>query len=115
SLTAVTDFAKGAKLTQEQAQSLVNLGVEFAQGLQQKLETQIATEMDAQQAKWLADAKADPEIGGAKYDATLSDAQEAIAKCRPGLKALLDAFGIGNHPDVIHAFAFLGRAHKPDS
>jgi hypothetical protein len=114
-LTAVTEFAKGANFTQEQAQKLVDLGVGFADNLQKQLEGTIEKEVKAQREAWLTQAKADPEIGGAKYDESVKVAQEAIARCRPELKQLLDTFGIGNHPAVIQAFSFFGSKIRPDS
>ena len=60
---------------------------------------------------WLAEAKADPEIGGAAFDANVAVAVKAIeAFGSPGLKDLLNASGLGNHPEVIRFAAKAGKA-----
>jgi hypothetical protein len=114
-LKAVTEYAHKAGLNQEHAQELVNLGVGFAQTLQQQLEAQIAGEIAKQQAQWREAVKADPEIGGVKFERATKDAATALSFARPGFKALLDSLGIGDHPDVIHALALFGSRISPDS
>ncbi|OAN56931.1 hypothetical protein [Sphingobium sp. TCM1] len=67
----------------------------------------------AQQRKaWLDEAKADPEIGGGKWDATLHSAAKALdALGYPEgspFRAALTETGFGNHPEMIRAMAKVG-------
>lgn len=67
----------------------------------------------AQQRKaWLDEAKADPEIGGGKWDATLHAAGKALdALGYPEgspFRAVLTETGFGNHPEMIRAMAKVG-------
>ena len=59
---------------------------------------------------WEAEAKKDAEIGGAAFDATV---QSALAGLRafgsPGLTKALNDSGLGSHPEVIRAFAKVGK------
>jgi hypothetical protein len=65
---------------------------------------------------WADTAKKDPEIGGAKWDATVADAQRAIkALGTPELKDYLNASGGGNHPELIRVLAKAGALIKEDS
>lgn len=81
---------------------------------------------DKQEAAWLAEAKADPDIGGANWDASMKDVNRALAKFggplvkvgevqMPQVAALLGRAGLGNNRDVLKAFALVGRALKDDS
>lgn len=67
----------------------------------------------AQQRKaWLDEAKADPEIGDGKWDATLHSAAKALdALGYPEgspFRAALTETGFGNHPEMIRAMAKVG-------
>lgn len=67
-------------------------------------------------SKWADDAKADPEIGGAKWDGTVSAAVRAVNTLgSPALKEYLNATGGGNHPEVIRFMAKVGAMIKEDS
>lgn len=56
-------------------------------------------------------AKADPEIGGARYNENLSVAVKAVQKFGgPALQKVLNQYGVGAHPEMIRAFAKIGRA-----
>ena len=66
--------------------------------------------------KWADTAKADKDIGGAKWDGTVSDARRAIDKLgTPALKDFLNASGGGNHPELIRMFAKAGALIKEDN
>lgn len=78
----------------------------------------------AQDAKWQAELKADPEIGGAKFPGAMKDVTRALrhfggtptgdSKVSP-LAALIHRAGLGNHPVVLKAFAAVGRALADDT
>jgi hypothetical protein len=85
---------------------------------------QLDEALTAQDAKWAAELKADPEIGGPKFDGAMKDAARALARFggTPGegqkvapLAVLLHQAGLGNHPLVLRAFAAIGRSLKEDS
>lgn len=67
-------------------------------------------------AKWVDDAKADKEIGGAKWDGTVSNAQRAVKTLgTPALAEYLNATGGGNHPELIRFMAKVGPMIKEDN
>ncbi|OJF92069.1 hypothetical protein AX761_21760 [Rhizobium sp. 58] len=67
-------------------------------------------------AKWVDDAKTDPDMGGAKWDATATMAKKAIdAIGTPALKEYLQATGGGNHPELIRIFAKVGPMISEDN
>lgn len=64
---------------------------------------------------WMAKAKADPEIGGAKWDATANNAQRFVKHVNdPALNTYLNASLGGNHPALIKAFAKAGELIRED-
>lgn len=107
----VKDFAPLAKelgLSQDAAQKVVDLYAAKVlprlQAAQQELQQQTVQ-------KWLEDAKADKEIGGAKFDENARTAQKAIARfATPELKDFLNATGFGNHPEIVRFCARIGAA-----
>lgn len=87
---------------------------------QKLLATQAAT-ITAQKTQWLADAKADPEIGGAKFDESLELAKKGVDWAFPeGSKGAqffvqnVTRYGLGTHPELLRFFARLGRALRED-
>lgn len=66
-------------------------------------------------AGWVDTAKADPEIGGAKWDATAKSASGFIDRFgTPALKEYLNASGGGNHPELIRIMAKAGALIAED-
>lgn len=77
------------------------------------------SEIDQEQIKVWSDhlgelrtqAKADPEIGGNKYDASIAAGKAAISKFgTPGLRSVLNHYGVGAHPEMIRFMARVGAA-----
>lgn len=67
------------------------------------------------QTGWIASAKKDAEIGGARWDASVATAQGALARFgTPGLRTFLTESGGGNHPEVIRFMARVGSAIAED-
>lgn len=65
---------------------------------------------------WKDQAAKDPEIGGDKFEASLSQAKLALDKVgTDALKAALSESGMGNHPELIKAFARMGAMMKDDT
>ena len=103
---AVTEFtaiAKDLKLSNEQAQKLTDIAVAMEQ---RRAEAHAKTVKD-----WEAASKADKEFGGDALGENLSVAKKAIDTFgSPELKGLLDATGLGNHPEVLRTFIKVGKA-----
>jgi hypothetical protein len=69
-------------------------------------------------ASWAEQAKADKEIGGDKFDATLAAARSLIDNPKfvtPEFKTFLNETGLGNHPEAIRVFARLAPHFANDT
>ncbi len=100
-------IAKELGLSQEQAQKVVDL---YA-GIEAKNHQAWADQI----GKWADETRADPEIGGAKLDASMKAATTAIQAF--GGKDLLDRInssGLGCDPVTLRAWAAVGRALGED-
>jgi hypothetical protein len=65
---------------------------------------------------WADEAKADPDIGGNKFDATLANAKSALTRFgTPELNSYLETSGAGNHPEVIRLMAKVGAMIGEDN
>ena len=107
---AKTLFAE-QRLPQEQAQKLVDLYVARANAA---AERNVAAWRDTQE-KWAGEVKADPDIGGPRFPASVAAASRAIEWARvPGLKEALDMTGAGNNPAIVKAFVRFGQALAED-
>lgn len=83
----------------------------------QQAQTKSVNESFAKQdAAWAAELKADPLLGGSKWDATRADIGRVAQhfKAGPALK-LLESAGLGNHPELVRFVASVGRALREDS
>lgn len=68
------------------------------------------TQFQATVKGWEDEAKADPVIGGANYDASIKDAVRGItAFGTPALMDLLDDSGLAGHKEVVAVFAKVGK------
>lgn len=111
-LEEATPIFKEIGLSNEAANKVLPL----AQSLMTKThEAAVQSMIDAgaqQRKAWLDEAKADPEIGGGKWDATLHSAAKALdALGYPEgspFRAALTETGFGNHPEMIRAMAKVG-------
>lgn len=103
--------AKALKLTQEQAQSLVDM--------QTKLATKQSTAMHEQwantQKDWRAKSESDKEFGGTSFKANVGIAKTALDKF--GTKEFREAIentGMGNHPELIRFLYKVGKSISED-
>lgn len=111
-LDAVAPEFKELGLTKSQAQKLAD---KFIEAQQARVEKQ-AQGWSETITKWADDAKADKEIGGDKWDATVSSASRAVKTLgTPELRDYLNASGGGNHPELIRFMAKVGAMIKEDS
>lgn len=99
-------------LTNAQAQKLAD---KFIASQQAKAEKQ-GEAWSSTVTKWADDAKADKDIGGDKWEATVSASQRAVKQFgTPALREYLNASGGGNHPELIRFMAKVGSMIKEDS
>jgi hypothetical protein len=113
-LEAFEPLAKELGLSQEAAQKVVNF--EAA-----RMKAQ-AEAWSKQQSDWIAEVKADKEIGGQNFATALRQANTALNKFGgEPLVAALQQLGIANHPELVRAFARVGKdmgedtVHQPGS
>jgi hypothetical protein len=104
-------LAGEAKLDAKQAQKIADLGVAMVQ----KQAEAIGKAWQDQRAAWVEGLKADPDWGGAKFGATVEDANRALRQFGDAelLNDLKD-LGLDNHPGLVRAFARVARATAED-
>lgn len=111
-LEAFLPVAKDLKLTQDQAQKLVNLQTAHETAM---AEQQI-TAWENVQTEWREATKVDQEIGGTNLQKTMSDSARFLGKfATPELRDLLDRTGVGNNVEFIRLFAAAGNAMGEDN
>jgi hypothetical protein len=123
-LAKATPTLKELGLTNEQANKLAPFIVEA----QERAFAKQAEDFATVKADWAKEAAADPEIGGKNWKATQANAARALdhfvgpmkVKGENGeevanpTRALLNESGLGNHKDLIRAFAKIGEAMGED-
>ncbi|HGM6654497.1 MULTISPECIES: peptidase [Serratia] len=107
-LAVFEPIAKELGLSQEQAQKLVDI---YPQIQQQQAEA-----WSKQVSDWGEQVKADKEIGGDKFNASVGAAQRALDQFgNPELREYLNASGLGNHPALVRFCAKVGKAMAEDT
>lgn len=107
--------AKELGLTQAQAQKLVDLQAKTAAAGETGREEFLAQALKTQSDTWVNEIKNDPELGGAKFDATVSTAVKAISTFfGDDFRQLLNDSGIGNNPALIRGMYKIGLAISED-
>jgi len=103
-----SEVAKELDLTQEAAQKVVDkMAPAFAEAQQKAFAAQVES--------WGAEAKADKELGGDKFDENLALAKQGLEFIgTPELSKFLADSGLGNHPEVLRVFFKVGQAIKED-
>lgn len=118
-LEAATPILKDLGLTNEQAQSLVPVLEAHTTNVLNAAQQAQAELINAERANWLTSAKADPEIGGEKWDDTIVSAAKALDMVGFGkdseFRKFLNESGLGNHPEMIRAFARFGTRVSEDN
>ncbi len=105
-LEAFSPIAKELRLTNEQAQKLVDL---YAAQIKD-INTQIINTRQAQLQEWETKSKSDQEFGGNKFNENLAIAIRALEKFgTKELRALLDETGLGSNPEVVRMFYRIGK------
>lgn len=118
-LEAATPVLKELGLSNDQAQALVPLLETHTTRVLEAAQQAQAELINAERSNWLTSAKADAEIGGEKWDATIVAAAKGLdglgfPKGSP-LRDLLDASGLGNHPEMIRAWSRVGEKISEDN
>lgn len=107
--------AKELGLTQAQAQKLVDLQTKAAAAGETGRGEQLQKMIEAQQNAWANEVKNDPELGGAKFDQTISTAVKAVSTFfGDDFRTLLNESGIGNHPALVRGMHKIGLALSED-
>lgn len=107
--------AKELGLTQAQAQKLVDLQAKTAAAGETGRQEYLEQALKVQSEKWVNEIKSDPELGGAKFDATVSTAVKAISTFfGDDFRQLLNDSGIGNNPALIRGMHKIGLAISED-
>ena len=114
-LAAIAEEAKAFKLTNEEAQRLVESRVKERKSF---VDAQVA-EHETRVKAWAEDLRKDPEIAGkdgAVYGANIAGAKLVINKfASPALRELLNKSGYGNHPELVRMMVNISKAMKEDS
>ena len=105
-----------ARLSQPQAQKLVDLYAgKMNELVQRQIQTQISAAQDRQKA-WIAEVRSDPELGGRRFEQARAAAQKALNRFgTPELRRTLDELWVGNNPQLFRFFVRVGQAVSEDS
>lgn len=106
----VSTFAKKHGLTQEQAQAFMTREL----ALTQQAGADNVAAVKAIQDTWRAEAKADSEIGGAKFDENLAISKKALEKFFPDIAKDANKHPFLDHPAVIKGLVRIGKAISSD-
>lgn len=99
-------------LTTKQAQALAD---QFIAARQAQVEAQQAN-WAKMTSDWASQAQKDPEMGGPRWDETVSNATKVVGRFgNDGLKQFLNDTGAGNHPEVIRFMAKVGAMIGEDN
>lgn len=104
-----SEVAKELNLTQENAQKLIDK-------VSPVIQQQQMARIEALRTEWADQSKSDKEFGGEKLEENLGIAKQALDKFGSNeLKDLLNASGLGNHPELIRFFVKAGKALSADT
>jgi hypothetical protein len=111
-LEEATGLFREMNLSNEQANKLAPLAMKLMESQQAAIEEQQVAALSEAKNQWLEQTKAHPDIGGGKLEESLHLAAKAMDalgfKEGHPFRGLLDASGLGNHPDMILTFTRLG-------
>lgn len=115
----VTPVLKELGLSNDQANKLMPVAAQFAQSIADDIATQQLQQVADWRRERFEEARNDPEIGGAKWDESVSYAAKALdrfgAEKGSPFRTALDESGWGNHVEMVRMFAKIGRAIGEDS
>lgn len=107
-LKAFTEHCREAGLSKQQAEKQLSWMKDNYQNWQKQ--------QTAQRKNWREELRADTDFGGSKYDSSLAEARQALARFDEDgqIRAMLNETGYGDHPAVAKIFARVGRALAED-
>lgn len=119
-LDSVTSYAKAHKLTQEQAQGIVDLGAKQAQQIVEHFTQEAITNPVVLSKHWANEwskqTAADSEIGGANLKPTVALATRVFQTfASPALGDFLNKTGLAHHPELVRFMAKVGAAVSEDT
>lgn len=111
-LKGLNEVCKNANLNEEQA----NAVMAYMKGNYTSAMASQQEAMQAQAKTWIGEFQADKEFGGDNLDASVADAQRALATFDQSgtVSKMLAETGYGNNPEVLRIFARVGRALGED-
>lgn len=117
-LEAATPVFKELNLSNDQANKLMPVAKQFGDTIAERTVQQIVDAGAQQKAAWAEAAKADPEIGGAKFEETTHLAAKALDYLGypegSEFRQALTETGFGNHPEMIRAMRKIGAMVSED-
>lgn len=122
SIELATPIFKEMGLSNEAANKLMPVAADFANRAAAaaiaKHTLEQAGAFQSQTREWLENAKGDAEIGGQNWDKSIAASAKALdllglTKGTP-FRTLLNETGLGNHPEMIRAFARIGERVSED-
>lgn len=103
-------FDEGTLAKFGEAVKELNLSQESAQKLLNRLEPIVQSNVQAVRAEWIKASRADQEFGGANFERNMKAVNRAyMATTSEGLREVLKASGLVNHPEVIRHFYGLSK------
>lgn len=113
-LVAATPLMRAFGVADDKAQDFINQAAPVLTGMVERAVTAAQEATVTRQAEmateWAGAVKADPEIGGARYERTVALAAQGLDKFFNGdFRAFLTASGLGNHPEMVRGFAKIGE------
>lgn len=106
-------------ITQEAGQELLSLHAAQMQTYAEQTLTRQHEAFGKMRAEWRDQVMADPEIGGSNHRSAMASIAELRDRFIPrsgpvtdAFNAMLDATGVGDHPDFLRLMARIGRAFR---
>lgn len=108
---AVSAYAKEHKLSQEEAQAVLERDAAVIGSYDAAQKERYAKEAET----WVSKVKSDPEIGGENFKESVATAQRMVDKFfSPEFKEQLDKTGLGNHPELVRGLYRMGKLTRED-
>lgn len=104
-------------LSQEDAQKVFDFAPKYAEFVSKQTAAAVLDQLGiADRAAWVGQTKGDKEIGGDALPENLAVAKKALDKfATPQLRDVLLKTGLTNHPEMVRAWARVGKAISDDS
>jgi hypothetical protein len=110
-VSEIEAYAKDNKLTNQQAQDLLNKEHEVVS----KFHNQQLSQLEVMKEQWKQAVISDKELGGENFNRNIEYAHRALNQYgSQQLKDQLDKTGLGNHPDLVRMLANIGKAMAED-